>query len=421
MPSARRSMASEFFRTPTLGWRWYAAVGLFLCGFGGLILGVGLTERPDVAGADWLTKAYYSLGLFVVGGLDIGMPDGGPWIARSMLWFAYFGAPLLTASAVIEAVLRMVAPHRWQLRRLQNHVVVVGTGQLTTVYLRALRERAPKISVVVVADEADLIRDQEFEQTYAVTMVVGDITHRFLQRALRVGLARRVVLLGDDNFLCYEAASKMLAAYPHLGDGRIVLHCHRIRFMRAMEGTTLANQCATFNSYHLAATALVRDDLIAHFHKTQARDLVVMAGFGRFGQTILEELANHAGNEIEAVAVIDVDADRRVLVVDEQQRLSAHFRRAVFEGDISNPEVWQQLTDAFDLTQNEPTVILGTGSAEDNLRTALWIKRRFPNVYVFARTNDVSQFALEVSAEYDINSISITQLFESNIPETWLA
>ena len=55
------------------------------------------------------------------------------------------------------------------------------------------------------------------------------------------------------------------------------------------------------------------------------------------------------------------------------------------------------------------------------MRTALWIKRRFPNVYVFARTNDVSQFALEVSAEYDINSISITQLFESNIPETWLA
>jgi Trk K+ transport system NAD-binding subunit len=404
-----------------IGWRWYAAVGLFMCGFLALVFGVTPTERPDIHSSGWLTKAYYSLGLFVVGGLDIGTPQGGPLLARVMLWFAYFGAPLLTASAVIEAVLRVMSPHRWQLRRLRNHVVVVGTGNLTSVYLRALRARSPKLSVVVVADEADVVRDQELQETYNVTVVVGDITHSFLQRELRLRNARRVVLLGDDNFLCYEAASKMLASYPRLAEGRIVLHCHKIRFMRAMEDTELASQCATFNAYHLAATALVRDDLIRHFHQTQARDLVVMAGFGRFGQTILEELANHARDEIEAVAVVDVDADRRVLVVDEQQVLTTDFRRQVFEGDISHPEVWQQLTDAFDLTTDQPTVILGTGSAEDNLRTALWIKRKYPNVYVFARTNDVSSFALQVSAEHDINSISITQLFESNLPDAWIA
>ena len=414
-------MRGEFFRASSVGWRWYAAVGLFLFGFLGLACGVTPTERPDVHDSGWLTKAYYALGLFVVGGLDIGTPSGGPLLARAMLWTAYFGAPLLTASAVIEAVLRVMSGRRWQLRRLRNHIVVVGTGKLTSVYLRALRRQSPKVPVVVVAEEADVVRDQELSESYGVTIVVGDITHSFLQRELRVGRARRVVLLGDDNFQCYEAATKMLASYPRLGNGAIVLHCHRIRFMRAMEDTELASQCATFNSYHLAATALVRNHLTAHFEQTQARDLVVMAGFGRFGQTILEELANHARDEIEAVAVIDVDADRRVLVVDEQQRLSTDFRRQVFEGDIAHPEVWQQLTSAFDLTQNQPTVILGTGRAEENLRTALWLKRRYPNIYVFARTNDVSKFALEVSAEYDINSISITELFESNIPEAWLA
>ena len=83
--------------------------------------------------------------------------------------------------------------------------------------------------------------------------------------------------------------------------------------------------------------------------------------------------------------------------------------------------MWRQLTDTFDLTRNEPTVILGTGSEEDNLRTALWIKRKYPNLFVYARTNDVSEFALDVSAEYGINSISITELFELNIPARWLA
>jgi hypothetical protein len=91
--------------------------------------------------------------------------------------------------------------------------------------------------------------------------------------------------------------------------------------------------------------------------------------------------------------------DRRVLVVDEQQRVSSPFRREVFEGDISNPDVWKQLTDVFDLTKNPPAIILGTDSAGDNLRTALWIKRTYPDVYVFARTNDVSCIAVCAGSE----------------------
>ena len=114
-----------------LGWRWPAAAALFLLAFVGLLSGVGLSERPDVGASSLLTKAYYSLGLFVVGGLDLGTHDSGPWFGRTMLWVAYFGAPLLTASAVVEAVIRVMAPRRWQMRRLQNHIVIAGTSDLT--------------------------------------------------------------------------------------------------------------------------------------------------------------------------------------------------------------------------------------------------------------------------------------------------
>ena len=101
-------------RRRKINWRWAAAVILFLLAWSGLASGVLLTERPGVSSSDWLTKAYYSLGLFVVGGLDLGTPDGGPLWGRIALWIAYFGSPLLMASAVIEAVLRVVAPHRWR-------------------------------------------------------------------------------------------------------------------------------------------------------------------------------------------------------------------------------------------------------------------------------------------------------------------
>jgi hypothetical protein len=114
----------------TPGWRWPLAFALFVAGLVGLMSGVSVTERPEVVDAGVLTKAYYSLGLFVVGGLDLGTPTGGPWLGRMLLWLAYFGAPILTASAVIEAVVRVMTPQRWHLRRMKDHVVIVGTGDL---------------------------------------------------------------------------------------------------------------------------------------------------------------------------------------------------------------------------------------------------------------------------------------------------
>jgi Trk K+ transport system NAD-binding subunit len=398
-------------------WRWAAALALFGCSFFSLLSGVGLTERPDVASANLLTKAYYSLGLFVVGGLDIGMPQGGPLLGRIMLWTAFFGAPLLTASAVIEAVIRVMTPGRWQLKRLRGHIIVVGSGELTISYLRVLRRVAPAMPVVVIDDSIEQVRAQELSQSFGVHTVVGDISHDFLLRELAVERAARVVLMGDNDFQAFETASKILRLFPNTP---ITVHCHNLRFLRAMQDTSVARICATFNSYHLAAAGLVRDHLISHFHRTRSQDVVVLAGFGRFGQTILEELQDQAINEIKQVALIDVDADRRVLVAEEQEKLGKGYERLVFQGDISHPEVWQKLVSQVDLTRNEPTIILGTGSTEDNLRTALWLKRRYPNALIIARTNDQSQLALEVGAEHGIDCISIKQLVEDNLPADWL-
>lgn len=403
-----------------IGWRWWAAAILFLLGFGGLLAGVDVSERPGVADASNMTKAYYTLGLFVVGGLDIGTPQGGPWLARTALWIAYFGAPLLTASAVIEALIKVISPGRWQLRRLANHIIIFGSGRLTLSYLRLLRRNSPNVKVVVVDEKFDPVREQELRQKFNATTLVGDLTHRYLLKNLRMSRARRVLLLGDNDFQAFEAATRILDISPRL-EGKVILHCHNLRFMRSVQQTNLATRCEIFNTYNIAATGLVHAHLIEHFAMTASRDTVVMAGFGRFGQSVLEELHAHAANDIESVAVIDADADRRVLVVDEQARIGAEYQRLVFEGDIAHPNVWYQLTQAVDLSQGRPTIILGTGQEQHNLRTALWIKQKYPNAKVFARTNDFSKFALAVGNEHGINNISMTQLVEENVPLNWLA
>ncbi len=409
----------QSFGRATLGWRWYAAALTFLMAIIGFRSGIDLTDTPNVGAAGLLTQAYFSLGLFVIGGLDIGTPVGGPMWGQALLWLAYFGSPLLTASAVIEAVLRALSPTRWRLNHLQDHVIVVGSGELTTSYLRVLRRLDPEIQVLVVDRRFEPGRDRELEQSFHALVINGDTTHDFLLKELRLRRARRLVLLGDDDFATFETAARVLARYPKLA-GKIVLHSHNLRFMRSLADTDVTRNCVTFNAYNFAAMNLVSKQLIQHFQRTQTQDVVVLAGFGRFGQTVLEELEQHAPNELAMIAIIDVDADRRLQVVEEQERLSSSQPRLLLQGDVSHPEVWRKLRDHVDLEIGEPVIILGTGDAAHNLRTSLWIKRNWPNCLVYSRTHDASELTAQMHAEHGIQSLSITELLEENFPQGWV-
>jgi hypothetical protein len=68
-----------------------------------------------------------------------------------------------------------------------------------------------------------------------------------------------------------------------------------------------------------------------------------------------------------------------------------------------------------------PIFVLGTGREEDNLRTALWVKRKYPKALVIARSSKESRFVDEVAAEHNFISISINQLVEEYIPKSWVA
>lgn len=382
-------------------------------------MGVAVSERPDIVSSGLLTKAYYSLSLFVVGGVDLGTPYGGPLYAQILVWLAYFGAPILAVSALIEAFLRALAPKSWQLRRLKNHIIVVGASELSMSYLRVLREHSPRTQIVVVFADVESVKAEELQQSFGAVVVSGDITHTYFLQQLRVELASRIVLLDDNSLRSYEAASILLSLVPGIGS-RIIIHCGNLRFMRAMENTRVATQCQTFNTYHLAASGLVRSHMLHHFRETKAKDVVIIAGFGRFGQTILEELQQSAIDELDTVLIVDIDAHRRVLVADEQMAFSGAYKRHLYEGDISNPDVWKQMRMDADIDGDNTVFVLGTGREEENLRTALWIRRKYAGAMVIARSSKESHFAAEVGQENDIVSISIAQLVEDNIPRSWI-
>lgn len=405
--------------TMRLGWRWPAAVILFMCAFWGLMMGVSLSERPDIQFADPLTKAYYSLGLFVMGGLDLGTPQGGPAVGRWLLWLSYFGSPMLAASTIIEAVIKTISPFKWRFRRFRNHIIVSGSGELTVSYLKEMRQASPKTPLLIIDNHIEPFREEEFKRRYNATVIAGDITRSYFLSKLSLNSAKKVVLLGADNFQNYEAAHKILQLEPSL-ENNIIIHCNSIRFMRSMADSSVAQKSISFNSFQLAASALVQHHLLFHFVETEPKDVVVIAGFGLFGQTILEELQHTAQKEIDTIAIIGVDAKRRIQVVDEQLQLNNFCRREIFEGNISHPEVWQQLRDKVDLANTQPIIILCTDSVEDNFRTSLWLKRKHPDAMIVARSYLPSKFAENVSDQYNILNVSIDQLVRENLPKEWL-
>src|SRR5215831_5977622 len=134
------------------GWlvRGVLAGSVFLVAFIAFQMGVGVSARAELPELGFLAHVYYSAGLFILGGMDLGTPVGGPPFARSLLWTAYFLAPVITTSAVVEGLrfLGNGAVERFAMRR---HLIVAGFGRLGMNFVTASR-RWDTRSLIVALD-----------------------------------------------------------------------------------------------------------------------------------------------------------------------------------------------------------------------------------------------------------------------------
>ena len=412
-------MAKLVFRfDPELSWKSWSAIAIFGCGFVGLAAGVGVTERPGVSEADLLTKAYYAFGLFVLGGLDLGTPTGGPLYARILLWVAYFAAPIWTASAVLETLLHALRPPVWTVRSVKNKIVIIGGGELTLGFLSRIKASGNARRVIVIVDESQHPHLGELRSYRGVRVfvVTGDQIHRMRRYPLHK--ASKFLLLSENDEINLEVASILLDHAPELGP-KIVYHVSNLRFLRVLADSRVVTQCTTFNQYELAATQLAREQLMRRFNDTEYSDTVVLAGFGRFGQSILEQLERHASGEFSRVAIIDLEAQQRALIADEQVVTDREYSRHTYEGDIDDPEVWQRLFSEVVTGKEEPVFVITTGDDQTNLRCAIWLRKQFPNALIICRTLAPSSFAKGVCEQHDVVNVNTAELVEASIPHAW--
>lgn len=396
------------------------AIIIFALAFLGFEFGVQLTGEAPGAQRTWLVNAYYALSLFVIGGIDIGTPETGPRLALYLLWFAYFAAPLLAISTLLEAFLRVFSNSRWRLRRLKNHIVITGQGELVIAYLKMLRRSNQHSPIIVVSREGfDGTAADQIHQSFDALTMQGDLANDFTCEQLRLKRARQVLLLEDESLRNYEVVKLLLDRYPQL-EGKIIMRSERLRFMRAMASTVAARAITVFNPYQVAAEELVQSIIRPRLEKAEDPVGVVIAGFGRFGQSILEGLQALPSSGISTIALIESDAERRVMVTREQVAISNAFELKVLQGDVSHPGVWQQLGASWDIAMRDTIYVLCTNREEDNLRTALWLRSHSQNSLVLARLGKVSAFASQVAEENNFHAFSLDELVEKSMSPLWL-
>ncbi len=406
-------------------WRWIrwrsVVVGLvWLLAFLAFSFGAETSQRAGIPSAAWFVRAYYAVGLFVLGGLDLGLPEGGPAFWRRALWVAFVLAPTITAGALIDGILQAINPQRWALRRMKHHFVIAGCGKLTLHYLKRLREIHPLRPVLIVELESDSPSIKEAREVYGAYVLSGNIASRALLELLQLDTAERVVLLTDDDLANLNAASQILALAPSLA-GRLIVHLSDLQLRHAVTTTSLALACEVFNTHQLAAERLVARTLGPHFEATGSQDTVVIAGFGRFGQTVLDALQRHALGRFERVILVDLEIQRKANAFGARVGYAPDYERSSILGDLRDPALWATLEERIGQSAEAPVFVLASSDDKANLKTALWLGQKYANALVVVRHFQASSFIAEVATEARFVPCCEAEVLIESFPVSWLA
>lgn len=404
-------------KTSLSGWlfRLGVVVVAVALGFAAFRMGVDVSDRGGVQGASVATHLYYTLGLFVFGGLDLGTPNGGPMVARAMLWVAYFLAPLITVSAVLETAVRVLSPELLRRRRLEDHVVIVGLGQIGLLFLEALRSRDTDAKVLVLDRDPNAPNLEIAQERYDVVVTAGDVRAQATLDSLALDRARAIALITDDDLVNLEVAWRIHELAPDL---TVFAHVADIGLRRLMgEADSEHPTLHLFNAHRIAAHRLYEEHLVHHFESTGPRDVVVLAGFGRFGQTIFEYLARQTDNEVQRAIVIDVEASRQRRVFEAQVEGTDELDIVCIEGDLDDPETWHAVDEAAAGLDVAPVYVIGTNDDQRNLRTAIALRRLRKDAAIFVRCMYPSAFVTRLSGELSLTVLGVEDMLREALRE----
>jgi hypothetical protein len=397
-------------------------VVVFLLSIGAFVSGVGTTGVDDMSDLSVFAWIYYSAGLFVFGGLDLGVPVGGSAAGRAALWAAYFLAPIITTTTVIEAALHLIRRDSFKARGLDGHVVVVGAGRVGLIYTQAIQKVEPERQLLLVDAEGDKMSAEEAGLLEGIQFVRASLDRKEAFPLIHLERAVRMIVLSDNDLLNLEIAWSAKSCNPdlpvavHVTDLTLLRPVSRLVRDRASVDASPASLPLVFNTHRIAALHLYEHFLRPHFEETGYRDVVVLGGFGRFSQTILELLKVAALDELEHIVIVDPEGAKNVRQFGADVSLES-FSYSTVDGDLEDPGTWAKVDSLLSSYSATPVYLLAAARDVTNFRAAMMLRRRSSDIRIFARCFRRGSFAESLARENAFELLAFEEVFEQALQD----
>ena len=402
------------------GIRLFGIIIVFFLGISAFVSGVdtsGVEEMSELSIFAWI---YYSAGLFVFGGLDLGVPVGGTAAGRGALWVAYFLAPIITTTTVIEAALQLIRRDRFQARALDGHVVIIGEGRLALTYIQAIRQVESQRQLLLVDAEGDKISAEEAVLLDGVQFLRASLDREGAFELLHLQRAARMIVLSDNDLLNLEIAWGAKSRNPDLP---VAVHVTDLtllrpvsRLIRDRASASPAGLPLIFNTHRIAALHLYEHFLHPHFEETGYRDVVVLGGFGRFPQTILELLRVTAEDELEHIVIVDAEASKNVRQFSADVSLES-ISYSTVDGELEDPGTWVEVDSLLSSHAATPVYLLAAANEVVNFRAAMMLRRRSSEIRIFARCFRRGLFAESLARKNAFELLAFEEVFQHALQE----
>lgn len=386
-------------------------------------MGVNVSDKGDIPDRDLFVQMYYAIGLFTLGGMDLGMPIEGPFFWRYLLLFDYFLAPTIAAAAVIEGVYVTALPWlvlHWPWR---DHIVIAGGGRVARSFVEAAWDMFPNARILIVEKEEDYPNRDFFASLKRVYLINGSIDDAQLLPQLRITHAKLLLFVTSDEVANIETAFQLFKisikpSFVRIADLRLI---ERTRTLLPKTSNSICMNIHQVVAQHFCSEAT------NFIQKSDDGDIIIFAGFGRFSQTFLRELRkSNVDIAITKIKIIDPKAGLcwAIFYDSLQENEKQFFDRASVQciHEIQrDPRAWDKTLEKESVGKDGSNmlIIFGSNQDQENLRSALWLEQKYPKALLAVRMFSSSHFSRLLSENTGIHIIDSGSILKRPIND-WL-
>lgn len=398
-------------------------VVVFVCALYGFSQGAGTLNSDTINSDGWLAWIYYTASLFVLGGIELGVPVAGGAIgAHEALWVAYYLAPIVTTTVIANSIRRLLENHRTSHFVPDNHVLLIGAGALADLYIQAIQKVEPQ-RLIVQVDPAVTASVTKHDSAL-IKRIPGNINDREFLNSLRLDKAFRAVVISPDDLSNLEIGWEINALNPTLP---VVAHVSDLALLRPAHKMGRSHRTAdsyrapgVFSTHRIASLRIFDEVLEPTLESSRDKaDTIVITGFDHFSQTLLELLLSRGEGEIEKLIVVDEAASKHIFMIQDDIDLSGVKLECV-DGSSEHPGTWNAVFDRLS-DSSSTIVVLANTDPEQNFRASMLLHNREEQAKVYLRCFRHSTFYTVLAAQLDTELLCIEDVLQSALEDHYEA